>query len=470
MHKFPLLIASVLLMGNTLQLHADEVKLTTALPVGENLQLALNADLQVELIWGNGEKQQLTGDGSLQSIPVKNADLTITSTSGKIVSLYVQGDKLTKLDVTAAPNVKYLLAADNQLSNIDVSALKKLNTLDVQGNQLAALKLTNCTYLKTLNAADNQLTSNTLTIPTTARLESVNVANNQLTSSVNATSLLTSRHYWAQNNQIAGSISLNGNNTHSVVLSNNKITAFTLSAKKPLLKDIWVDNNALTKLTIAALAPELEMLAADHNKITSIFWNNVNLYTLKYAYLNDNFLFPNSLPSLQHITDCVYAPQGEYTVKTHFDVNEQLSFSDLLSEDGFGNSVSPRYTLVDDKGNKLVRNTDYKQNKTTITFLKDHENVHFEITSGNFPDCTFKTTTFTIGDPSTGIGEVEVADKGLNITTAKGKIVVKAQKSASLHIVNSKGITIAHEQVEGTRTYNAPAGFYLVNGKKVIVL
>lgn len=102
-------------------MHADEVKMTTALTTSDKLALALNADVSVDLTWGNGEKQTLQSDGSLQSIDVKDANLTITTTSGKLTALFVQGNKLSALDVTAAPALKQLLAADNRLTELNVS-------------------------------------------------------------------------------------------------------------------------------------------------------------------------------------------------------------------------------------------------------------------------------------------------------------------------------------------------------------
>ena len=105
MKKLTVFVASALLALGSAPLHADEVTLTTGLAAGENLTLALNADLALSLTWGNGETEQIVSDGSLISLPVKDAQLTITTTQGDLKRLYVQGNKLTALTLTNAPKL-----------------------------------------------------------------------------------------------------------------------------------------------------------------------------------------------------------------------------------------------------------------------------------------------------------------------------------------------------------------------------
>ena len=115
MQKRSELLTSARLALRSVQLCADEVKLTTGLAVGEKLTLALNADLAVSLNWDNGSVDSFVSDGSLQTIDVKDAGLTITTTQGKLTSLYVQGNQLTALELTDAPHLRELYAADNRL-------------------------------------------------------------------------------------------------------------------------------------------------------------------------------------------------------------------------------------------------------------------------------------------------------------------------------------------------------------------
>ena len=136
MQKRSLLLTSALLALGSVQLCADEVKLTTGLAVGEKLSLALNADVAVTLTWDNGSVDSFVSDGSLQSIDVKDAGLTIATTQGKLTALYVQGNKLTALELTDVPHLRELYAADNQLEKLTVNTVTTLQVIDAQDNLL----------------------------------------------------------------------------------------------------------------------------------------------------------------------------------------------------------------------------------------------------------------------------------------------------------------------------------------------
>lgn len=465
--KLPFLLTSALLLGTT-QLHADELRLTTATPVGETLQIALNADLQVDITWENGEKQSLFCDGSVQSIPVKSASFTISSTFGNITSLYVQGNKITALDVSGATELKSVYAADNQLTTLDVSKLKSLTDLDVQGNQLEGLTLTSNTALKNLNVADNQLTSSGFKLSSTTRLENFVAANNQLTSSIAALVLRDAKNYWAQNNQFT-SVSLTSNSSlHSLVLSGNKLTSLSL-IKQPELTDLWIDGNEIKTLNLSNGTPSLSFIAADNNKLSSITWDVTNnKKSLKYAYLNDNQLFPGFLPTRSSLTDITYSPQADYELEERYPLGTAVDLSELLLKNGYDANITTSVKFVDREGNVLAKGTDYTDSRRQYTFKTSHAGIRLEATCATYPNATFTTTRFSVGDAIDAIYNVN-AGQTINVTTLAGGITVEAAALTPIHIVDLKGTTIANENIKGSRTWTLPAGIYIVNGHKVVV-
>lgn len=468
MHKkLPLLLASALIAGH-MQLRADELHLTTAIPTGENLQIALNADLQAEITWENGDKQTFVSDGSLQTIPVKSASFTIASITGNITSLYVQGNQLTALDVSGATQLSSIYAADNQLATLDVSKLKELSTLDVQGNSLSELTLTANTALKNLNIADNQITSAKLRISSTMRLENFVAANNQLTTSPSAAVLRNTKTLWASNNQLSN-IALNNSNTlHSLVVSNNKIGSLTL-IKQPELTDLWIDNNAIKTLNLSNGAPSLRVVAADHNQLTDITWDVTNnKKSLKYAYLNDNQLFLGSLPTRSLLTDIVYAPQADYVLEERYPLGTAVDLSALLLKNGYETNITTNVKFVDREGNALVKGTDYTDSRRQYTFKTPHAGLRLEATCATFPNATFYTTRFSVGDVIDAISNVSTASP-LTVTTGSGSITVASPTKTAISIVDLKGVVLAKQMVEGTKTWYLPAGIYIVNGYKVVV-
>ncbi len=470
MHKkIPFILTSALLMSIA-PLHADEVRLATATPIGETIQIALNADLKAEIIWENGEKQTIVCNGSLQTIAVKSRKFTLSSTEGNITSLYVQGDKLTDLNVDAAPEIKSLYAADNKLTSLYVYKLKKLTDLDVQDNELTFLALTDNIALKNLNVANNNLTSTSFSVASTARFDNLVVANNQLSSALPASVLRNTKNYWAQNNNFS-SISLsNCNNFHSLVLSGNKLSAITL-IKQPQLTDLWIDNNEIQTLNLSNGAPLLRTIAADHNKLTSIQWDVTNnKKSLKYAYLNDNQLFPGSLPTRSLLTDFVYAPQTDYELDESYELNTPIDLSALLLKNGFESNISTNVKFVDNKGNVLAKGTDYTDSRRQYTFKTPHAGIRLEATCSTFPGITFCTSRFNVGNVIDAI--YNVADNNgqtYAINTTDGGITIITSVATPIHITDIKGATIANKTLNGTQTWDVPTGIYIVNGQKVVV-
>ncbi len=469
MQKLSTLLLSSLLLGAAHTAMADEVTLTTGLPAGSELNLALNADLQVKLTWGNGDEQTFTGDGTLMAIPVKDASLTITSTSGNITSLYLTGNQLTALNVASCPNLRRLYAANNSLSGLDVSKLTKLLTLDVQGNSLSTLNATNCTALQTLNAAGNNLTSTTLKVPTSGTLEHVVVADNKLTSTVTTAALKKAKSYWAQNNQITEINTANWTQLHTLLLSNNNIKSFTLTSQ-PQLTDLYVDHNALTKLDLSAGTPSLFILAADDNQLNTITYDvNNNKETLKFVYVDNNSLFPNSLPTPGKVEDFVYAPQADYVLDEKYSLNTTVDLSALLKQNGYNANQTHTIAFVDRDGNTLVKNTDYKDTQRKYTFLKEHVGVHIEVTSRQYTDQVFRTTSFTIGDITDGIDNATTAGKSFSAVGTNGAVRITTSKPTPVQIVDLSGRTLYNSTVEGSTVILLNTGTYVVNGQKVLV-
>ena len=456
------------LMAGHIELQADELRLTTAIPTGNVMQIALNADLQAEITWENGDKQTIVSDGSLQDIAVKSASFTISSITGNITSLYVQGNQLTSMDVSGATSLTSIYAADNQLSTLDVSKLKSLSSLDVQGNNLTELLLTANTGLKNLNIADNQLTSAKLKLSSTTRLENFVAANNQLTTSPVASVLREAKTIWAPNNQFT-SVALNNNSSlHSLVMTNNKLSSLTL-IKQPELTDLWVDNNTIKTLNLSNGTPSLRVIAADHNQLNSITWDVTdNKKSLKYAYLNDNVLFPGSLPTRSLLTDIVYAPQADYELEERYPLGKAIDLSSLLLKNGYETNITTNVKFVDREGKALVKGTDYTDTRRQYTFKTPHAGIRVEATCSVYPNTTFYSSRFTVGDVIDAVENIPTS-MPLSITTGSGSISVTTNVASTIRIIDLKGITLANETIEGSHTWSVPAGIYVVNGQKVVV-
>ncbi len=467
MQKLPLFLTSALLLGGAMQLKADVVELTTSLPQGETLALALNADLSVQLTWGNGDTQELTCDGKLQSLTVKDEKLTITSTSGKITSLYVQGNQLTKLGLGGAPNLEHLMAANNQLTSVNFTELTALKSLDVQGNEFTSLDLSANTALTDLNAANNQLTSSNLKLASTARPVQFVVSNNSLNTLPSASNLTNAQTVWAQNNALTRAAVNYSADLRSINVADNLVTVVSFSPRANLLHDVVADNNGLTKLDVSP-TNNLRYLSVESNALQTITWNENVASACDYAYLANNALFLNSMPTVKSLEEYTLAPQTDYVLDfTHVDLNTATDFTSLFTNDGWGNQLGS-VTFIDKNDTQLAVRRDYKKSSQVITFLKSYAGVHAEGTVPN-TDVVLRTSTFNIGDVVDAVNQATTS-QSLSVKAQKGALVAEASANAHLLVANAAGQVVVNETLSaGSHTFTLPAGVYVANGKKLLI-
>lgn len=468
MRKPSLLLASAMLMCGAVQLHADEVKLTTALPAGENLSLALNADLAVELIWGNGEKQTLNSTGSLHLIPVKDANLTITSTVGKITSLYIQGNKISALDLNKAENLKALFAADNDLTTLNVAKCKELETLDVQDNKLTGVSLTAQLGIKDVNAANNQLEGrSSLRFHGSTELEYLVVSNNQLFAIPSSRIMNTAKTVWVNGNNLNTLNLSQSSGLRSLQASDNGLKSLTLDGS-PVLADVWVDNNSLEKIDLSKGSPALRSLSADNNHLHTILWDSKCQKTCKTVYVQNNSLFINSMPTPKiggKDIDFLYQPQADYVMEKVYDLDKPYDWADFVSRNGWDMATRATCEFVDRDGKTLERNVDFTEVSKKFTFKTPHVGVVLHVKNNYYE---FQTTPFNIGTTE-AVGNV-VADKAFSVSVAQGQLKVAVSKATSVAIYNASGVCLVQANVAaGTHTWTVAPGIYVVNGEKVLV-
>lgn len=469
MQKLPALIASALLMGGALQMHADEVTLTTALTTGQNLTLALNPDITAQLAWGNGETQTVESDGTLQSIPVKDSKLTISVTDGEITRLYVQGNKLTELDLSGAENIVQLFCADNQLTTLSLTKNKSLEVLDVQDNQLSKLSASGVTTLKELDVARNELT--TLSLASAARPTMLVCAENNLKSLPTATVLSELKSLWVRSNSLTSLPIGQAKNLHSLSASSNSISSINL-IKNPQLVDLWLENNNLKTIDMSKGTPKLYSFCADHNSLTTVTWDTNAKKTCRYVYLNNNALFINSMPSLIYGGTKLSAsimPQSNYVIDNYYDAGATIDLNDLVAKNGWGVGTVAKVNVVGEDGNALTDKQDYTESSKKFTFPSIQKGLHFEVTSSAYTDITFRTVKFNIGTTE-AINTVSSNTDKLNFRTSRGLLIVEPSAPTAVHVYSAAGTRIVSEQLSaGSHTWVLPSGVYVVNGHKVMV-
>ena len=157
-------------------------------------------------------------------------------------------------------NLTSLIAINNSLKTIDISANTELTELNLHFNELTSVTGLNvASKLKTLNLSWNYLTEISIELP---ELEGLNIEENALTElhvskSPNLTSLL------AKANQLSTmDVSLN-TQLSTLVLTDNQLEEIDLSSNTAL-EVLWISANQLQSLNISK-QPELYHLSIINN-------------------------------------------------------------------------------------------------------------------------------------------------------------------------------------------------------------
>lgn len=84
MNKLTAIMAAALMTASAADAQADVVGLKTNKTVGETIALTANAGVKAQLVWSNGDTEEIAFDGKPQSITVKADSLALTTTAGSL--------------------------------------------------------------------------------------------------------------------------------------------------------------------------------------------------------------------------------------------------------------------------------------------------------------------------------------------------------------------------------------------------
>lgn len=199
-----------------------------------------------------------------------------TSEISAIRYLNLNNAGITNLEgIGSFTNLRALSFNDNQVSNVDTSALINLKWLLCNNNLLTSLNLLNSTNLYELRCENNQLTS--LNLQGLAALKNLFCKSNQL-SSLNIQGNIVLEHLDFRFNQVA-TINLQG------------LTG---------LRVIYCGNNQITSLNLQGL--NLWQLHCSNNLLTSLNLQNINFYELDFSNNSISQINLQGLTNLHRLT------------------------------------------------------------------------------------------------------------------------------------------------------------------------
>ena len=230
--------------------------------------------------WGNGTKLAitLTAGGNNYTPPYTSGTYNIRISAANITGLTIYDGKITSLDVTKAPKLKYLSCNYNNLISLDLSnnpALEELycnyndltilytlnnpalKTLECDNNKLLALNVTKSTALTVLFCSGNNLSS--LDVSKNILLKELDCADNQLTTLyVNSNPALTYLNFGSNN---LTSINLYYNTALvSLMGYNNRLYSVSLTTSGVLftkMEEINLSYNNLPQTNLTSILSRL---------------------------------------------------------------------------------------------------------------------------------------------------------------------------------------------------------------------
>ena len=205
----------------------------------------------------------------------------------KLKELFLDYNKLKKLDVSNLQYLTRLSCDDNELISLDVSNLQYLTRLSCDDNELISLDASGCSALTCLSCSDLQL--NSLDVSGCTALEQLYCENNQLTS-LDVSGCTALKYLYCENNQLT-SLDVSGcSNLEYFGCYNNHLQSLILS-NHPKLKELACrDNPQLGSIDLSGL-PNLETLNAvycgletlnvrNNPKLTALLCDANNLQSL----------------------------------------------------------------------------------------------------------------------------------------------------------------------------------------------
>lgn len=451
----------------TPDMRADQLTLTTALPVGSDITLALEANIKATLEWGDGTTEEVTFNGMPQTFKVADAELVI-KTEQTITQADVSSCGLTALNLLGARNLKVLNCADNQLTTLSLTRSEALTELDCENNELTALaQLYKCTEIKNLNCAGNKLTELSTTGMT--KLETLVCNDNQLTK-LDLSRQTQLKALWCQGNQLS-ELDLDSKPAlTSVLASGNQLEQVGL-ADATRLATLWVDNNRLAELDLRT-ATLVSYLSADHNQLTSIRMMTRPKNPFTHFYAHNNQLTYKSFPTVYksgkvEITSAL-DEQAPIALDEVVFEGESVDFNTLIASNAWNVATKPTVTWKYKETGETVNSEDYKMvNYGKYTFPKQLGLIYAEISTDSYPGVMLQTSVINVASP-TGINDA--AETTATWSTAKGTLTLNTQKPVKVAVYNMQGIRMVSADVKaGTHTWNLPCGTYIVNGTKLLI-
>ncbi len=496
---------------------------------GQDLSFMVNTiedNGTIYIDWGTGSRTPVTGINGYVSgseelkgarIDGKAAGETVTI-YGNLAAIDLSGygdaaeifglwdNAVQAIDVTGAPDLKFLALYWNPIKTIDLTNNAQLELLDVSYTTIKELNLTHTPNLFCLRAYSDgfgdedegiaQLTS--INVTNLPYLQYLDVKGNRISSiDLSNNEMLT----WAylNDNELENIDLSNNNDLEELNLGGNSLTSIDLS-HNPFLTALNVEGNKLTTLDLSHNT-RLKELSIANNDIHSL--DTSMLTGLRRLYINGNGMSAEELNDLYYILPerAPDTPEEQnpgvgqvaynLAVIQGGDTNENdgnRADSTIAEDRGWTPShtgtnggcdvayldmythPNGTYVVTDAAGNIYTHGSKvpkYEPLTITATPAEGYMLSHFSL-NGEAPreGTTFDmpgvyTKLHVVFKPTNGVEAVN-GNHGATIVPGQGQLAISAPEGATVDIYSTDGRHIANLRVSGSETIALPAALYLV--------
>lgn len=395
--------------------------------------------------------------------PITTIDLSQNST---LELLDVSYTALKELDLSHTPNLFCLRAYSDgfgdeeegiaQLSSIDVTNLPYLQYLDVKGNRISAIDLTHNEMLTWAFLNDNML--QTIDLSNNNDLEELNIGENQLT----AIDL--------SNNPFLTVLNVDNNRLTSVDLTNNTRLKELNVAKNGIhtldtsmltgLRRLYINGNSMTASELNDLYYVLPQRAPDTPEEQNPGVGQVS-YNLAVIQGGDG----ENANDGNRADSTIAEDRGWTPSHTGTNGGCDVAYLDMFTHANGTYVVSDAAGNIYTHGSKVPK---YEPLTITATPAEGYTMAHFSLND----EAPREGTTFdmpgvytklhVVFKPTDGIGSVEGTANGATVTPGRGQIAVSAPEGATVDIYSTDGRHIATLRVTGSEVVDLRAALYLV--------
>lgn len=334
---FALFIALIAPLGAT----SSQLSFTTQLDVGKTITLSLSAEGTVT---ATGLKEALICDGMPHAYTIEQQSVVVT---GSVLSLQLEDQRISALDIRQAKELKTLFCSKNQLKELYLNRSEQLEVLDCSNNELTKLTLPTNSKLSVLKVNANSITS--LSLANCALLEELDFSGNYYPTFIDTSACPKLKVLRVDTNQIR-SLKLAGNNKLEVLSANE---------------------NPINSIDLSMLGNLKELSLANNEKLSSIVWGtHPNLRKIDLFATGITALELSSFTNLEEL-------QCGYCGLTSLDVshNKQLKILSCGKNPFKGIDVSANTLLEELKCNDLSIKELNLSNNPKLVSLSAHHNA-----------------------------------------------------------------------------------------------